>query len=202
MSGSADSADGAGGAGGFRGRRGAVDGMISPFPVADQLPSVYAEDEMAFRFTAGLDDLLAPLLTVLDCLPAYFNPAIAPPDFVTWLGGWVGAELSGDESTDVLRRVVGGAAAVHRLRGTARGVSEAIRLAFGIEPEVVESGGATWSPRPLGPFPGDTRPGLLVRLRVPDPAAVDRVRIENLIAAVRPAHIPCAVEVISVEGNG
>lgn len=181
--------------------RGAVDGLTSPFPIAEQLPSVYAEDEMASRFTAGLDDLLAPLLSVLDCLPAYFNPAIAPPDFVTMLGRWVGAEVSGKEPTEVLRRVVAGAAAAHRLRGTARGVSEVIRLAFGIEPEVIESGGATWSPRPIGPFPGDRTPGLTVRVRVPDPAAVDRVRIENLVAAVRPAHIPCVVEIISMEGS-
>jgi phage tail-like protein len=181
--------------------RGAVDGLTSPFPIAEQLPSVYAEDELAARFTAGLDDLLAPLLSVLDCLPAYFNPAIAPPDFVAWLGSWVGAEVTGKESQDVLRRVVAGAAAAHRLRGTARGVSETIRLAFGIEPEVIESGGAAWSPRPLGPFPGETTPGLTVRLRVPDPSAVDRDRVERLVAAVRPAHIPCAVEIISLEGS-
>lgn len=181
--------------------RGAVDGMTSPFPIADQLPSVYAEDEMASRFTAGLDDLLAPLLSVLDCLPAYFNPEIAPEDFVAMLGRWVGAELSGDEPSGILRRVVGGAAAAHRLRGTAQGVSAIIRLAFGIEPEVIESGGAIWSPRPLGPFPGETQPRLLVRLRVPDPAAIDHVRIENLVAAVRPAHIPCVVEIVSMKGS-
>lgn len=181
--------------------RGAVDGMTSPFPIAGQMPSVYAEDEMASRFTAGLDDLLAPLLTVLDCLPAYFDPALAPADFVAWLGGWVGAEVTGDEPQEVLRRVVGGAAAAHRLRGTARGVSEVIRLAFGLVPEIIESGGATWSPRPRGPFPGETRPRLLVRLRVPDPASVDRMRVERLVAAVRPAHIPCVVEVISMEGS-
>lgn len=181
--------------------RGAVDGLISPFPIAEQLPSVYAEDELAARFTAGLDDLLAPLLSVLDCLPAYFNPDLAPPDFVAMLGRWVGAELGGKEKEGVLRRFVAGAAEAHRLRGTAAGVSAMIRLAFGINPEVIESGGASWSPRPLGPFPGDHTPGLTVRLRVPDPEAVDRVRIENLVAAVRPAHIPCVVEIISMEGN-
>lgn len=181
--------------------RGAVDGTPSPFPIAEQLPSVYAEDEMALRFTAGLDDLLAPLLSVLDCLPAYFNPAIAPPDFVAWLGGWVGAEVTGDEPVQVLRRIVSGAAAAHRLRGTAAGVREMVRLAFGIDPEVVESGGAAWSPRPRGPFPGEPEPRLLVRLRVPDPAAVDRDRVEQLVAAVRPAHIPWTVEIISTEGS-
>jgi phage tail-like protein len=179
--------------------RGAVDGLATPFPIGEQLPSVYGEDEMALRFTTALDDLFAPLLSVLDCLPAYFDPSLAPADFVAWLGGWVGAEVTGDEPEEVLRSMVGGAAAAHRLRGTARGVSEVIRLAFGIVPEIVESGGAAWSPRPRGEFPGDPVPGLTVRLRVPDPAAVDRDRVEQLVAAVRPAHIPCVVEVISMK---
>lgn len=183
------------------GSRGAVDGMTSPFPIGEQLPSVYGEDEMALRFTAGLDDLFAPLLAVLDNLSAYFDPALAPVDFVAWLGGWVGAEVDGDEPEEVLRRIVGGAATAHRLRGTARGVSEVIRLAFGLVPEVIESGGATWSPRPRGDFPGEPEPGLLVRLRVRDPASVDRDRLERLVAAVRPAHVPCVVEVIPMEGS-
>ncbi|MBO0821690.1 MAG: phage tail protein [Nocardiopsaceae bacterium] len=181
--------------------RGAVDGMISPFPLAGQLPGVYAEDEMALRFTEGLDDLFAPLVCVLDCLAAYFDPALAPADFVAWLGGWVGAEAAGDEPEETLRRIVAGAAAAHRLRGTARGVSEVIRLAFGLTAEVIESGGAVWSPRPRGPFPGEPEPRLVVRLRVPDPASVDRIRIERLVAAVRPAHVPCVVEILSMGGS-
>jgi phage tail-like protein len=183
------------------GMRGAVDGAVTAFPIGEQLPSVYGEDEMALRFTAGLDDLFAPLLTVLDCLSAYFDPDLAPPDFVSWLGGWVGAEVTGDEPEGILRRMVAGAAAAHRLRGTARGVSEVIRLAFGIQPEVIESGGATWSPRPRGDFPGDPVPGLTVRLRVPRPGFVDQDRVERLVAAVRPAHIPCIVEIIPREGK-
>ncbi|HEY1704260.1 MAG TPA: phage tail protein [Trebonia sp.] len=183
------------------GMRGAVDGTVSAFPLAEQLPSVYAEDEMALRFTAGLDDLLAPLLTVLDCLPAYFDPDLAPADFVAWLGGWVGAEVSGDEPEGILRRMVAGTAAAHRRRGTAQGVSEVIRLAFGIQPEVIESGGATWSPRPRGEFPGNPAPGLTVRLRVPRMGFVDQDRVERLVAAVKPAHIPCVVEIIPMEGS-
>lgn len=182
--------------------RGACDGLASPFPLGRELPSVYAEDRMALSIMAALDELIAPLLTILDCLPAYFDPAIAPADFVAWLGGWVGAEVTGDEPEDTLRRMVAGAAAAHRLRGTARGVSEAVRLAFGVIPEIEESGGASWSVRPLGTFPGETAPRLVVRLRVPDPAAIDAGRLERLVASVRPAHVPCHVEVLSTEWSG
>lgn len=179
--------------------RGACDGLASPFPLGRELPSVYGEDGMALRFSTALDDLLAPLLCVLDCLAAYFDPALAPADFVAWLGGWVGVEVTGDEPEDTLRRMVAGAAAAHRLRGTARGVSEVVRLAFGVVPQITESGGASWSARPRADFPGEPRPRLLVRLRVPDPAAVDLGRLERLVASVRPAHVPCSVEVLPEE---
>jgi phage tail-like protein len=179
--------------------RGAFDGLVSPFPLGPELPSVYSEDEMALRFTAALDDLVAPLLGVLDCLAAYFDPALAPADFVAWLGGWVGVEVTGDEPEETLRRMVAGAAAAHRLRGTARGVAEVVRLAFGVAPEIEESGGASWSARPLGSFPGEQVPRLTVRLRVPDPTAIDQDRLEGLVASVRPAHVPCIVEVVPTE---
>ena len=179
--------------------RGAVDGLATPFPLGEQLPSVYAEDDMAQRFTMALDDLLAPILSVLDCLPAYFTPGLAPADFVAWLGTWLGAEVTGDEPERTLREMVAGAAGLHRLRGTAAGVREAVRLAFGVEPEVVESGGAAWSARPLGPFPGDPTPHMTVRLRVPVPESIDLARFERIVASVRPAHIPCTVEVLRAD---
>jgi phage tail-like protein len=139
---------------------------------------------------------MAPTLSVLDCLPAYFDPAVAPPDFVAWLGTWLGAEVTGEESEERLRVMVAGAAGLHRLRGTAAGVREAVWLAFGVKPEVEESGGAVWSARPLGPFPGDPSPYLTVRLWVPDPAVIDRGRLERVVTSVRPAHIPCTIEVL------
>jgi phage tail-like protein len=176
--------------------RGAVDGLASPFPLGEQMPSVYAEDDMAQRFTQALDEVVAPFVSVLDCLPAYFDPALAPADFVAWLGTWLGAEVTGDEPEQTLREMVAGAAQAHRLRGTAAGVKEAVRLAFGVEPEIEESGGAVWSARPLGAFPGDPAPHMTVRLRVRDPRAVDRGRLERVVASVRPAHVPCAIELL------
>jgi len=180
--------------------RNAVDGMLSPFPLLEQLPSVYAEDELAQRFTAALDELLAPLLSVLDCLEAYFHPGLAPPDFVAWLGGWVGAEVTGQEPEPALRAVVAGAAALHRSRGTVRGMAEAVRLTFGVAPEIEESGGAAWSARPLGPFPGEPVPRLVVRLRVPDPDLIDRTRLEELVGSLRPAHVPCSIDLVRADG--
>jgi phage tail-like protein len=180
--------------------RGAVDGLGTRHPIGLQLPAVYADDEMAQRFTAGLDDVLAPLLNVLDCLDSYFTPSLAPEDFTEWIGSWVGAETDPDAPLPLLRESVAAAAGLHRLRGTRRGLSEAVRLAFGVEPEITESGAADWSARPLGPFPGDPQPHLLVVLRVEDPDSIDRQRLTDLVRAARPAHIPCTVQVAAKRG--
>ncbi|MCF3137461.1 MULTISPECIES: phage tail protein [Streptomyces] len=179
--------------------RGSIDGLGSSAPIADMLPAVFADDDLAQRFVAGLDEVIAPIHNVLDCLPAYFDPALAPVDFTRWLAGWVGAETDGTEPDPRLRAAVAAAAYLHRVRGTRRGLAEAVRLAFGVAPEVSESGGADWSARPLGAFPGEPRPHLYVTLRLPDPSPADHHRLDALVSAARPAHMPYTVKVTAAE---
>ena len=89
--------------------RGSVDGLGSSAPLGMMLPAVFSDDELAQRFVAGLDEVLAPIHNVLDCLDAYFTPSLAPADFTRWLGDWVGAETDGS-GPPRLRRRRGGAA--------------------------------------------------------------------------------------------
>ncbi|MFJ2112271.1 phage tail protein [Streptomyces sp. NPDC087850] len=166
------------------------------------LPAVFADDDLAQRFVAGLDDVLAPLHNTLDCLDAYFTPALAPADFTRWLGGWVGAGADGPglpEDPAMLRAAVAAAVRLHRIRGTRRGLAEAIRLVFGVTPEITESGAAAWDARPLGPVPGERRPRLHVTVRLPHPGPADTHRLESLVAAARPAHMPYTVQVTAAE---
>jgi phage tail-like protein len=168
------------------------------------LPAVFAEDDMAQRFVAGLDDVIAPILSVLDCLDTYFTPSLAPADFTRWLGWWIGAETDGIEDDDPrgearLRAAVAAAAYLHRVRGTRRGLAEAVRLAFGVEPEITESGGAAWTARPRGPVPGERRPRLHVAVALPAPTGADTRRLDALVAAARPAHMPYTVQVTAAE---
>ncbi|MEZ0094241.1 phage tail protein [Streptacidiphilus sp. EB129] len=179
--------------------RGSIDGLESSAPLGGMLPAVFAEDDLAQRFVAGLDEVLAPIHNVLDCLEAYFDPSLAPVDFTRWLGDWVGAETDGVESEAVLRAAVAAAAGLHRIRGTRRGLAEAVRLAFGVEPEITESGAAAWDARPLGPVPGEPRPRLHVAVALPDPTPADRHRLETVVAAARPAHMPYTVQVTAAE---
>lgn len=167
----------------------------SSYPLADQLPAVYAEDPLARLFATGLDVVFGPLLTVLDCLEAYFTPALAPQDFLDWLGRWVGAELAGDEAEHITREIVTSAVTLHRRRGTALGVRAAVRLVTGVTPEITESGGSSWSARPLGSYPGSRRPELRVTVRVPTPDTINHTRLTAVVAAARPAHMPFTVVV-------
>ncbi|MGG8406262.1 phage tail protein, partial [Streptomyces sp. 12297] len=73
-------------------RRRLVPGLPTPHPLGPQLPAVYAEDDTAQRITEALDEVLAPVLAVLDSLPAYFDPRLAPEDFGELLAAWVGAD--------------------------------------------------------------------------------------------------------------
>jgi phage tail-like protein len=175
--------------------RGSIDGLGSSAPIGMMLPAVFADDDLAQRFVAGLDEVLAPVLNVLDCVDTYFRPYLAPLDFVRWLGDWIGAETDGTEPEARLRAAVAAAAYLHRIRGTRRGLAAAVRLAFGAEPEITESGAADWSARPLGVVPGERRPRLHVHLRLPYPTAVDEYRLAALVAATRPAHMPYTVQV-------
>ncbi|MFI2615300.1 phage tail protein [Streptomyces sp. NPDC018584] len=192
--GSGDTSSGPGGGS----RRGSLPSLVSAHPLGEQLPAVFADDDFALRFVSGLDTVLAPVFTVLDCLEAYFTPALAPEDFLGWLTDWVGTELDGTEPLPLRRHAVASAVALHRVRGTRRGLSAAVELAFGVRPLITESGGATWSARPLGPFPGAPRPALHVTLRVPDPASVDPYRLRSVVAAARPAHLPFTAEVTAL----
>ncbi|MBX4179094.1 phage tail protein, partial [Streptomyces geysiriensis] len=95
--------------------RGSVDGLGSSLPLGTMLPAVFADDDLAQRFVGGLDDVLAPILNVLDCLDTYFDPALTPADFAQWLGTWVGAETDGTEPEPRLRAAVAAAAVAERL---------------------------------------------------------------------------------------
>lgn len=175
--------------------RGSLPGLRSPFPLGTTLPGLYQDDGFVQDLCSGLDEVLAPVVATLDCLPAYLDPETTPLDVLEWLAGWVGVVLD-DVAPERRRAVVRRAAELHRWRGTARGVREAVAAWCGVEPELIESGASGWSTEPGAPMPGDPMPHLLVRVRVADPGAVDLRRLDALVAAIKPMHVPHRVEVL------
>lgn len=170
--------------------RAAIPELPSRHPLGPMLPAMYAEDGFALRFTAGLDAVLSAVLSTMDNLSAYLNPTLAPEDFLAWLSSWVAAELDPEWPLAVRRELVGRTVALHRLRGTARGLVAQLELTLGVRVEVLDDSVTRWSSTPDTELP-DTRPDRIV-VRLPE--SVDRERVAAVVASACPVHLTCVVE--------
>jgi phage tail-like protein len=175
--------------------RGTAPGLASPHPLGSTLPGLYDDDSFAQRLCQGLDELLAPVLATLDCLPAYLDPGTTPPDLLEWLAGWVGIAVPPGLPDMRHRLLVVAAARLYAWRGTPYTIKTVVRLTTGHAPEIEESGGTAWSQEPDSSLPGRPEPLLIVRIRTTDPH-VDESRLGALIAAFAPAHLPWRLELL------
>ncbi|GAA2770938.1 phage tail protein [Streptomyces showdoensis] len=182
--------------------RAAVPGLPSRHPIGGQLPALYAEDDFAQRFTAGLDTVLAPVFATLDNLPAYFDPRVTPADFLSWLATWVGGVDDPRWPPDQRREAVARAVELHRRRGTRRGLVDALRLVLGVSAEVEGDGAAIWSGTPGAALPPAPADEVLVRVWPHREPTVDADRVRALVRALCPVHTVCRVEVLPGPPSG
>src|SRR5436309_1294691 len=61
---------------------------------------------------------------------------------------------------------------------------------------IAENGASGWSVDPVGDLPGSPGPLVVVRVRVPDPKAIDANRLDALVAAAKPAHVMHRIELV------
>lgn len=176
--------------------RGAIPGLPSPYQFSALLPSIYQEDDFAVRFVSGFDEVLAPLVAVIDNIQSYFDPELAPQDFVAYLARWVGVELDETWSDEARRELVRRAVELFKVRGTVEGLRDHVEIYAGVTPEIEESGGCSYSVEANGALPGEETPRLLVRVRVGENSPIDEGRLDRLVAGAKPAHIPHRVEVV------
>jgi phage tail-like protein len=181
--------------------RGLVRDLASPHPLGTALPAIYQEDDFGQRFLRALDDVLAPVFSTIDNYDAYLDPRLAPDDFVTLLGTWVGAQLDDRWDPDRRRAVVASAVEAYRLRGTAASLAAQVEIHTGGTVEIVENGATGWSIDPGGELPGSPEPAMVVRISVADPRLVDLPRIDALVTAAKPAHVAHRIEVVPA-GSG
>jgi phage tail-like protein len=176
--------------------RAAGPAFLSPHPLGDFLPAMYHEDSFAQSLTAGLDSVLAPIFSSLDNLEAYLDPALAPEDFLDWLGGWVGLVVDETWPLDRRRAFISRAHELYRIRGTAKGLAAHVEVFSGGQVQIQEPGGTSWSVTTGSALPGSAGFDVLVRVTVDDPATVDQARLNALVAAAKPAHLTHRVEVV------
>ena len=172
-----------------------VAGLENPHPLGEALPAVYQDDEFTQRWLQGFDEVLAPVLCTLDNLATYFDPWLAPDDFVSWLAGWVGVALEEDWPAHQRRSFVAGAAELYSRRGTPGGLVAEVAMYTGTPPEIVESGGAAWSPQPGGIPPGDD--SFTITVRVHGASTLSAERLDAIVARAKPAHVAHTVELVA-----
>jgi len=177
--------------------RGTIGGLASPHPLGPTLPGLYQDDPFAQRLVGAFDEVLAPVFASLDGFDTWLDPLVAPEDVLDWLAGWVGVALDQTWPEERRRSFVASAVDLFRLRGTATGLAAHVAIFSGGEVEVIESGAAGWSAKADAAVPGSSTPDLLVRVKVPKPSSVDAARLEALVMAAKPAHVPHRIEVIA-----
>jgi phage tail-like protein len=182
------------------GERKGTEEIVSPFPIHTTLPSIYADDDFVRRFTQALDDVLAPVISAIDCWPAYLDPRTTPVDFLHYIAAWVGVTMEEDWDLALQRRVLVEGAERARWRGASQALRSTLDHVGAERVEVYDSGGVIVSPTPTEPDTWSRDPqGPVVRVELvlgePTPevqAAVTRV-VRSLVAP------QCRVDVVVVE---
>jgi len=177
--------------------RGGVTGLGTPYPLRTLLPSVLREDSFTQRLADGIDEVLAPVISTLDCLEAYLNPLLTPADFLEWVATWFSEVLDENWPAQRRRRFVAEAVEMFRIRGTVTGLRRELELSSGGRVEINESGGVAWSLKPEADLPGEDVPRLAVRITVDDASPVNQAALDALIRAAKPAHVVHRLEVVS-----
>ncbi|MEU6707882.1 phage tail protein [Streptomyces wuyuanensis] len=175
--------------------RGTLPGLITPYPIGRYLPAVYQEDSFAQRFTAGLDDVLASAVAVIDSLEAYVDPDLTPTDFLPWLAGWLGMEADEDLPEELRRSRLREAVGLFAARGTLAGLQAELAMFVDADVRVDDSGGVFYSDTARDCPPGPAQARITVTL---PPWAAPRLQAaKTLVAASKPAHVTYSVEVFN-----
>lgn len=178
------------------GRMGVVDGLASPFPLRTQVPSMLQEDAFLCRMLDGLDEVLAPALSVMDCFDSYLDPALAPIDMVRYVGSWVLATVDDPWNEDAVRREVAQASVRAKWSGTARALEDRLLPREVQSLSIVESGYAVAHSMSTDPQEwGDHRaPTVTLRVVPHEHSEEERARITHIARGLVPAHVGLTVD--------
>ena len=99
------------------------------------LPPVYREDPVsaAFleRFLSIFETSFGSLEQEIDQLFRYFDPNLAPKEFLPWLASWINLSLDDDVPEQRVRQFIRRAASLYSRKGTARALVEFLEIYTG-----------------------------------------------------------------------
>jgi phage tail-like protein len=176
--------------------RAVIPRLPTPHPTGERLPGLFQEDQFCLGFVGGLDEVMAPIFAVIDCIDYYIDPYMAPDDFLAWLGNWVGVEIDETWPIERQRAFVTRATDIYRMRGTASGLKAHVGVFTGARVEIAETGGCVWSQTANTPLPGEPEPRMTVRVVSTARNPVNEKALNHLVATAKPAHVVHRVEVV------
>ena len=178
--------------------RGAIENWPPPAAtLGSDLPPAFLSGTLVRDLLDSFDLVLAPAVLTLDDLAAYLDPRYAPDDYLVWVGSWLSSVVDRRWPADRVRAHLADLRVALLHRGTLHGIRAGVRACTGLEPEVRDNGGVSWSHRPGGSLPGQQGPPRL-HVRVPlnpdaelSPEADEALRtlVTAVVDDVKPAHV-------------
>lgn len=160
----------------------------------DGLPALFREQPFAMGFVSAFEEVLDPIVALLDALPAHFRPDLAPLDILELTAMWLGVRSHERHPTADLRDLVAHAGELGRLRGTPAGVELALKLSFPDLPlRVEDGGGVAWGV--AGELPAADPPSFVVYCDRAIPRE-EAANVARVIEAVRPVHVAYRLRII------
>lgn len=179
---------------GARDGNGAPDAAVARRFYRAQLPAIYQDNDFGLRFVEGLENVLDPIVALLDSLHAHVDPDLAPVDVLDLMGAWLGVEEDESLPEERQRELVRRAAELARRHGTKAGLTLALEISFPKLPlRVEDSGKVVWARNP-DELPSSKVPGFVVYCDAPldeDELAT----VARMIEQIKPVNVPYKLRV-------
>ena len=181
------------------GHRGHIENLETPFPLIEAVPPMLAQDTFVQRMMPAFDEVLAPIISTLDCLDSYFDPEITPDDFLRYLSTWVNSHNENELSIPGLRHSVATAVAMSAWRGTPSSLQGRF-FPYDLDNIVLEEGGGvTVSTTATDPETWPDAAPMVATVTI-TPSKDSPNSIDNIIQLIKdysPAHLQLSVVVAS-----
>jgi len=159
------------------------------------------ESPFVMRFLKALEEVLDPIVTFLDCMPAHLDPRLAPPEALHLIALWLGLPFEEHLPRERQQRLVENALEISRSRGTAKGLQLLLELMLGdLDPThdplfVVKDGGyCAVGSSPPADFARRPEPGTFVVHWTRPISADDLATMKRVIEREKPVNTLCVYQ--------